>query len=283
MLARDARLGRRAAGALRRRSRACCRDRRARTPSSARRAARPRGCRSAGSRATSRRRSTGRAAMRPGEAQGDLRHRQLRARPRRRRRARAAARPARRRPPPTATRSKGAVLVSGAAVQWLRDGLGVLASAAESEALARSVDVDRRRRLRAGAHRARLTLVGRPMRAGSSAGSRAARRAPTSSVRRSRRSPTRSRTSSTRSRSAPTTLRADGGAAANGFLMQLQADLLGMPVEVAAERETTALGAAALAGRRAAAGPGGRDVRAGDVTRRGARIARRLAGRSPSS
>ena len=46
----------------------------------------------------------------------------------------------------------------------------------------------------------------------------------------------------------PSVLRADGGAAANGFLMQLQADLLGCPVEVAAERETTALGAAALAG-----------------------------------
>ena len=44
-------------------------------------------------------------------------------------------------------------------------------------------------------------------------------------------------------------LRADGGASANGFLMQFQADLLGCPVEVAAERETTALGAAALAGR----------------------------------
>ena len=43
-------------------------------------------------------------------------------------------------------------------------------------------------------------------------------------------------------------LRADGGASANGFLMQFQADLLGCPVEVAAERETTALGAAALAG-----------------------------------
>jgi glycerol kinase len=45
----------------------------------------------------------------------------------------------------------------------------------------------------------------------------------------------------------PGVLRADGGATANGFLMQLQADLLGVPVEVAAERETTALGAAALA------------------------------------
>ena len=38
---------------------------------------------------------------------------------------------------------EGAVLVSGAAVQWLRDGLGLIGDAAESEALARSVDVDR--------------------------------------------------------------------------------------------------------------------------------------------
>jgi glycerol kinase len=55
----------------------------------------------------------------------------------------------------------------------------------------------------------------------------------------------------------PALLRADGGATANGFLMQFQADLLGIPVEVAAERETTALGAAALAagqGARLAAG-----------------------------
>ncbi len=43
-------------------------------------------------------------------------------------------------------------------------------------------------------------------------------------------------------------LRADGGAAANAFLMQFQADVLGCPVEVAAEQEATALGAAALAG-----------------------------------
>jgi glycerol kinase len=42
-------------------------------------------------------------------------------------------------------------------------------------------------------------------------------------------------------------LRADGGATANSFLMQFQADLLGCPVEVAAERDTTAVGAAALA------------------------------------
>ena len=45
----------------------------------------------------------------------------------------------------------------------------------------------------------------------------------------------------------PRVLRADGGATENELLMQFQADLLGVPVEVAAERETTALGAAALA------------------------------------
>ena len=43
-------------------------------------------------------------------------------------------------------------------------------------------------------------------------------------------------------------LRVDGGASANDFLMQLQADLLGIPVERAAVLETTALGAAYLAG-----------------------------------
>src|SRR5262249_53459297 len=43
-------------------------------------------------------------------------------------------------------------------------------------------------------------------------------------------------------------LRVDGGAAANDFLMQFQADLLGVPVERPAVVETTAIGAAQLAG-----------------------------------
>jgi glycerol kinase len=43
-------------------------------------------------------------------------------------------------------------------------------------------------------------------------------------------------------------LRADGGQTANRFLMQFLSDLLGIPVEVPAEREQTALGAALLAG-----------------------------------
>ena len=57
-------------------------------------------------------------------------------------------------------------------------------------------------------------------------------------------------------------LRADGGASANGFLMQFQADLLGCPVEVAAEQETTALGAAALAGAAIGLWPGDEAIRA---------------------
>jgi glycerol kinase len=44
------------------------------------------------------------------------------------------------------------------------------------------------------------------------------------------------------------TLRVDGGAAANDFLMQFQADILGAPVERPAVLEVTALGAARLAG-----------------------------------
>jgi glycerol kinase len=44
------------------------------------------------------------------------------------------------------------------------------------------------------------------------------------------------------------TLRVDGGASANDFLMQMQADVLGVPVERPALVETTAMGAAFLAG-----------------------------------
>jgi glycerol kinase len=44
------------------------------------------------------------------------------------------------------------------------------------------------------------------------------------------------------------TMRADGGASLNNFLMQFQSDILGVPVERPANSETTALGAAYLAG-----------------------------------
>jgi len=144
---------------------------------------------------------------------------------------------------------EGAVLVAGAAIQWLRDGLGLLASAAESEAVAASVP-DTGGVVFVPA----LTGLGSPW---WDAGARGL----VAGI-------TRGTTRAHLVRAAleaiahqvcdvvealpepPTVLRADGGASANGFLMQLQADLLGIPVEVAAERETTALGAAALAARR---------------------------------
>jgi glycerol kinase len=141
---------------------------------------------------------------------------------------------------------EGAVLVSGAAIQWLRDGLGVLADASESEAIARSVDSTG-----GVTFIPALTGLGSPWWDADARGT-------ISGI-------TRGTTRSHLVRAAleaiahqvgdvvdalpepPAVLRADGGATANGFLMQFQADVLGIPVEVAAERETTALGAAALA------------------------------------
>ena len=141
---------------------------------------------------------------------------------------------------------EGAVLVSGAALQWLRDGLGVLADASESDALARSVDSTD-----GVVFVPALTGLGSPWWDADARGL-------VSGL-------TRGTTRAHLVRAAleaiahqvadvvealperPTVLRADGGATANAFLMQFQADLLGIPVEVAAERETTALGAAALA------------------------------------
>jgi glycerol kinase len=141
---------------------------------------------------------------------------------------------------------EGAVLVSGAAVQWLRDGLGVLADAAASEALARSVDSTE-----GVVFVPALTGLGSPwwdpdargLITGLTRGTTRAHlvRAALEAIAHQVADvidalPER-----------PTVLRADGGATANGFLMQFQADLLGLPVEVAAERDVTALGAAALA------------------------------------
>ncbi len=143
---------------------------------------------------------------------------------------------------------EGAILVSGAALQWLRDGLGILPDAKESERLARSVESS------AGvAFVPALTGLGsphwRPDARGLITGlTRGTTRAHL----------TRATLEAIALQVADVVdafpsgvdvLRADGGASANGFLMQLQADLLGCRVEVAAEQETTALGAAVLAGR----------------------------------
>jgi glycerol kinase len=142
---------------------------------------------------------------------------------------------------------EGSIFVAGAALQWLRDGLGLLADAAESEALARSLDGND------GVYFVpALTGLGaphwRPEARGLIAGlTRGTRREHLA------RAALESIAFQTRdvldAMGVPLELvRADGGAAANAFLLQLQADVARVPVEVPAERETTAIGAAALAG-----------------------------------
>jgi glycerol kinase len=142
---------------------------------------------------------------------------------------------------------EGSIFVAGAAVQWLRDGLGLLADSAESEALAQSVDSTH------GVYFVpALTGLGSPHWAPDARGlvcglTRGTQRAHL----------VRAALESTAYQvldvvdamtERPPVLRVDGGASANGFLVQFLADALALPVEVAAERETTALGAAALAG-----------------------------------
>ena len=55
---------------------------------------------------------------------------------------------------------EASIFVTGAAVQWLRDGLGIIEQAAETEALGGLARLQRRRLLRAGADRARLAALG---------------------------------------------------------------------------------------------------------------------------
>ncbi len=146
---------------------------------------------------------------------------------------------------------EASIFVTGAAVQWLRDGLQIIAHAADTEALAASLHSNEQvyfvpaltglgsphwdphargtivglTRGSTRAHLARATLEAiayqtvdavRAMEAGAG-------------------EPLRE-------------LRADGGATANRWLMQFQADVLGAPVVVPEVAETTALGAAYLAG-----------------------------------
>lgn len=146
---------------------------------------------------------------------------------------------------------EGAIFIAGAAVQWLRDGLGVVENASETEALARSIDST------GGVYfvpaltglgapyweaNARGTIVGLTRGSGRAQLVRAAVEAMaygTVDVLKSMRDAS----------DAPfDRLRVDGGATMNDWLMQFQADMLGAPVERPDMVETTALGAAGLAG-----------------------------------
>ncbi|MDP9180165.1 MAG: FGGY-family carbohydrate kinase, partial [Chloroflexota bacterium] len=141
--------------------------------------------------------------------------------------------------------------VAGAAVQWLRDDLGFFANAADSEALATSVPDS------AGVYvvpafvglgaphwdpHARGAIVGLTRGAGKAHITRATLEAIAYQVRDVVQAMERD------SGVHLSELRVDGGAAANNFLLQTQADILGRDVVRPACLETTALGAAYLAG-----------------------------------
>jgi glycerol kinase len=146
---------------------------------------------------------------------------------------------------------EGSVFIAGAAIQWLRDGLGLLKRAADSEALAR----------RAGANLG-VYLVPAFVGLGApywDADARGALVGLTRGVTRAHvvRAALESLAYQTRDVADAMTadaghpiasLRADGGAAANDFLMQFQADMLDVPVDRPRVVETTAMGAAFLAG-----------------------------------
>jgi len=146
---------------------------------------------------------------------------------------------------------EGSVFVAGAAIQWLRDQLGLLRTAAESEAMALSVEDN------AGVYfvpafvglgapywdaAARGTIVGLTRGADKNHLVRAALEAMAYSTRDVLE--TMRRDSGLKIKE----LRIDGGTAANEFLCRFQADILGIPVLRPKTIETTSLGAAYLAG-----------------------------------
>ena len=147
---------------------------------------------------------------------------------------------------------EGSVFVAGAVVKWLRDEMGLIATAAESEALASSI-ADNGNVYFVPAFTglgaphwdmySRGTIVGLTRGTGRAHIVRAALEAiayQSADVLEAM-----SRDSSTRLN----VLHVDGGASANDFLMQFQADILGTRVQRPAVIESTALGAAMLAGR----------------------------------
>lgn len=152
---------------------------------------------------------------------------------------------------PTAYALEGAVFMAGATVQWLRDGLQIIQSAPEVEALAASVpDTGDVFLVPAFAGlgapdwdgHARGTLVGMTRGTGRAHIARAALEAialQTADV---------FHAMAADSGLALTELRVDGGACHNNLLMQIQANVLGVPVVRSQVTETTALGAAYLAG-----------------------------------
>ncbi|MGM9631190.1 glycerol kinase GlpK [Butyricicoccus sp.] len=146
---------------------------------------------------------------------------------------------------------EGSVFVAGAAIQWLRDEVGLLEHSSESEGFARSVPDT------GGVYLVpAFTGLGAPYWDPYARGTLAGLTRATS-----RAHIVRAALESLAYQTADVldvmqkdaglvlqSLKADGGASANNFLMEFQSDLIGVPVERPACVETTALGAACLAG-----------------------------------
>jgi glycerol kinase len=146
---------------------------------------------------------------------------------------------------------EGAVFVAGAAIQWLRDGLGLIREAAESEALARAVpDTGGVYLVPAfvGLGAPYWDMYARGILVGLTRGTTRAHvvRAALEAIAYQTRDVLEAMVAE--AGQSPADLRVDGGATGNDFLCQFQADLLDLPVLRPIVRETTALGAAYLAG-----------------------------------
>ncbi len=146
---------------------------------------------------------------------------------------------------------EGAIFTAGAAIQWLRDNLGIIKNSADSETLARSVPDNN------GVYFVpAFTGLGAPYwnptaRAAISGLSRESTKA---HIARAALEAQAYQTLDLMDAMAkdsghdPKTIRADGGLVANEFMCQFLADMIDRPVEIPRVHETTALGAASLAG-----------------------------------
>lgn len=146
---------------------------------------------------------------------------------------------------------EGSVFVGGAIVQWLRDGLGIIQSSADVERLAASVPDSGGVYFvpaLAGLGAPHWDAYGRGMIIGLTRATTAAHIARAALEGAAFEVADLLDAMNNDSGSRLPELRVDGGASVNGLLMQFQADILGVPVVRSAVSETTALGAAYLAG-----------------------------------
>ena len=163
---------------------------------------------------------------------------------------------------------EGSIFIAGAVVQWLRDGLKVIRTAPETQALAESADPSQDLIVVPAfvglgapywAPRARGAIFGMTRNSGPAEFARAA----LESVGYQTRDLLEAMQADWARDGAQPTLRVDGGMAANDYAMQFLSDIIGAPVDRPEVLETTALGAAWLAGQRAGVWPGMEDFAKG--------------------